>query len=282
MSDLELNHAGWPTRDLFDAIGEQAVTAAGVSVEDRVAIKEISGRPEIVLIVDKNGDYKEMPKSQPARRHSLLSCHDVVSYCQFSLENNAKPIVWIGEKSIIVTDDADRLRGDCATYATATTELFQKISGLGKGNGGDGYSQADFLSLLRVHFARAFQSDGVRTDLIRTVRKLQRQERSNVLQGSGSYEANMVSEANEAVDWPDSLQLQTTVFEDPGLPDVWPVEVVLDVRPENKAKPFVLTAVGADLTKAVQSAMQLAADTIRNQLESLQVPIFLGTPQRSN
>ncbi|NCX55792.1 MAG: hypothetical protein EBW87_01125 [Burkholderiaceae bacterium] len=63
----------FPSVDLFKAIAEQAVEAAGVDVAKRVVVRDLAplGLPGEVLIIDSKGDSERVTKPDPARRHKL-------------------------------------------------------------------------------------------------------------------------------------------------------------------------------------------------------------------
>lgn len=267
-----MNEPTWPSVELFEAIGTMAVEAAGVDVSRRVAVRDIPD-PECYLLIKKDGSHEFIRKKDPRRQHTLLSCDDVSKFAAFVAAEGGKPVVWIGPK-IVVTDDDDRLRGDNGTYALKTTDLFTRVANLGKT---DGFSQAEFLNLLRVDLARAFCNEELRVSLVRTVRAIQKQERSNIGQGTGSYETGLVSQANEAVEWPESLRVLVSVYDDPSCDaDRYEIEVILDVRPEDRSKPFKLTPVAADLVTAQQKAMAEIVGRISDELGD--TPVFMGSP----
>lgn len=267
--------------DVLEKIQQTAVEASLADVSTRVAYVENRFDAEQYLIVASDGTYREHRKSDPPRMHKLLSCADVVSYADYIANENGdggSPIIWISPVGIIVTDDSDRLRNNRGTYELRSTDQFRKVSGLGGGPQKDGtYTQLEMLQLLRVDLARSFQNDQVRLDLVQQIRRLNRQVKTLVGQGQGSHETGLLNQQNEVMTWPDSLMLNTTVFQDPAFTDTYPVEVVLDVRPENpNNRCFCLSPVPADLTKAMETALELAGSTIRDQAAG--VPVFLGSP----
>lgn len=276
--------SGWPAVELFQEIGQQAVQAAGVDVSQRVCVKEIPCDPEQYLLIDKNGDHKIIRRHQPRRAHVLQSVDDVIRYCGFTMDHmtdledfpSSVPVVWVGKSSIIVTDDTDRLRGDQATYTLLLTDLWQKVCGLARS---EGMSQSEFLSFLRIDMARSFKSEELRVSLVRTLRKLKKQEQTAINQGSGSYEVGLVSQANEALEWPDSFFLQIPVYDDPEfVGELKDVEVILDVRPEDRSRPFKLTPVAADLSVAASQAIGEIVKQLRDELPDTSV--FLGAPSQ--
>lgn len=270
---VEPSGVAFPNVDLFYAISAQAVEAAGVDVAKRVVVKDLapSGLPGEVLFINSSGDFERATKPDPVRRHQLGSCRDVIKFVQSGIFG--KPVVWIGEKKVIVTDDSSRLRGDYAVYELKTTEMFDTVVNLGEE---DGYSQSEFLSLLRVELARAFTSDDARLKLITKVRNIIKREQSVVGKGSGSFEVGVFDAQNKEVDWEDSFKLSTTVIEDPISKATYPVEVILDVRPEGNRTSFVLKPVAADIAKATQDAMDVIKDYITADVGD--VHVFLGSP----
>lgn len=263
----------WPDVELFDAISQQAVKAAGVDVGQRVVVRDLAsfGMPESVLLIASDGTHQLLAKDDPKRRHNLLSCQDVIKFVNSGIFTN--PIVWIGETGICVTEDADRLRSDMAAVKFVFTDMYQAISKLGST---DGYTQSEFLKLLRVNLARAFTYDSDRLGLIQKVRSIIKREQSMINKGSGSMEVGTFDSSNVQVDWEDSLRLQTTVFDDPDFStSLYEVEVVLDVRPENRQM-FVLSPVGSDLTKAVQESRKAMKEYIEAEVGDTNV--FLGSP----
>lgn len=269
----EVSGAAFPSVELFNAIANQAVEAAGVDVSKRVVVKDLapSGLPGEVLIIKRDGTSDRVTKPDPARRHQLSSCRDVIKFVKSGIFE--KPVVWIGDNHIIVTDDNGRLRSDFATYTLRDTEMFEVVSTLGKG---DGYTQADFLALLRVDLARAFTHDDDRIKLITKVRNIIKREQSVIGKGSGSYEVGTVNSQNQAVEWEDSLQLSTTVVDDPEFATTtYNVEVILDNRPESRT-PFILNPVPADITKANQEAKAAMKEYIEAEVGD--VHVFLGSP----
>lgn len=270
---VEPSGVAFPNVDLFHAIANQAVQAAGIDVANRVVVKDLahSGLPGQVMIIDRDGLSARVTKPDPQRVHKLNSCKDVVKFVKSGLF--ASPIVWIGEKKVIVTDDNSRLRGDYAVYELKTTEMFDTVVNLGEE---DGYSQSEFLALLRVELARAFTSDDARFKLITKVRSIIKREQSVVGKGSGSFEVGVFDAQNKEVDWEDSFKLSTTVIEDPISKATYPVEVILDVRPEGNRTSFVLKPVAADVAKATQDAMDVIKDYITADVGD--VHVFLGSP----
>lgn len=263
----------FPSVDLFKAIAEQAVEAAGVDVAKRVVVRDLAslGLPGEVLIIDSKGDSKRVTKPDPARRHKLSSCRDVIKFVKSGIFEI--PVVWIGPACIFITDDNGRLRSDYATYDLKNTEMFDVVEGLGDN---DGYTQADFLSLLRVDLARAFLREDDRLKLISKVRNIIKREQSMIGKGSGSFEVGVVNAQNQVVEWEDSLSLATTVLDDPEFSTAtYPVEVILDNRPESRT-PFVLKPVPADITKAKQEAMAAIKGYIEAEVDG--VNVFLGAP----
>lgn len=266
------NGPSWPDVELFNAISQKAVEAAGTNVAQRVKIVDLTsvGDRENYLIIDKEGVHSKVRKDPPTRVHWLMSCKDVIAYVELFKSN--KPIVWVSDESIIVTHDDDRLRGDSAKYEFRITELFASIQ---RFSSSQEYTQSDFLRLLRVGFARAFVRDDARLGLIKEVRSLIKREASSIKVGGGSHETGMVNQANESITWPDSILLATAVFDDPSFStDTHQVEVILDVRPERV--PFVLEAVAADLTTAVQETMAAMVEFIKAEVG--ETPVFLGSP----
>lgn len=268
--------------DVLEKIQETAVFASGHDVAQRVVTKPIPEDPASYLVIDKDGIHTVVERPQPKRSHKLLSCADVVLFAkwlsgQSDGEVNASPIIWVSPSAIIVTDDNDRLRGNCAAYTLQFTDLWTAVNHLGKGPQNDGsYDQSEFLKLLRVVLARAFATNEQRLSLVANVRQLKKQAASNIGQGSGSYEAGILDQANNLISWPDSLLLNTTVFEDVSLKGAWKVEVSLDVRPENSGRPFFLSPIPADLAAAKQAALDAACDLIRTQIGD--IPVFMGSP----
>jgi len=265
--------ARWPSQDLFKAIGEQAVKAAGVQVSGRVHVTAIPGDNENVLVIDRNGAHEFRKKPDPVRRHALSSCGDIVQYCRFVENLEGKPVVWIDRGEIVVTDDSQRLRGDRAQYSMRQTDAFKLISGLGQAP----RVQADFLKLLRVDLARSFLHDEDRMRLISQLRTLQKRERRHIGQGSGSHEAGLVSDGNDLIEWPDSFFLKVQVFTDDDIPTTSNIEVCLDVRPEESA-PFRLEPIKADLEEAIKAALEVAANSIRDGV-GVETNVFRGKPE---
>lgn len=268
--------------EVLGKIQDTAVRAEGFNVANRVVTKGIPEDPEKFLIIDKDATHVVMDRPQPRRSNVLLSCADVVAYAKWMLDTHEmSPIIWISPTAIVVQDDDNRLRGDFGKYELETTDLFDCIAGLGKGPNGDGsYTQKDFLRLLRVPLAKAFADPDFRVNFIGTVRKLVKKSASNIGQGSGSYEAGLLDQQSQLITWPDSLLLATTVFEDPSFTATYPVEVVLDVRPEEPA-PFSLAPLPADLTLARQKALDHASELIRHGLPD-GIEVFLGAPSRKS
>lgn len=266
--------------DVLNEIQETAVKAEGFNVANRVITKGIAEDPENYLLIDKDANHTVQVRPQPGRSNALLSCADVVAYAKWMLETNAqKPIIWISPAAIVVQDDLNRLRGDFGKYDLKTTDLYNCIASLDKGPNGDGsYNQQAMLKLLRVHLAKAFSSNDSRLELIATFRKLVKKTASSIGQGSGSYEAGLQDQQAQLITWPDSFRLVTTVIEDPSLTMTYPVEVVLDVRPEEPF-PFNLSPLPADLVAARQKALQDASDLIRHELPD-GIEVFLGAPSR--
>ena len=95
----------------------------------------------------------------------LLSARDVCLYAERTageedeFAESKTPVIWVNPTAILVTNDADRLRGDQAKYTLKQTDLYAMLCKMG---GTDGYSQSEFLQLLRVDLARAFSSDDTR------------------------------------------------------------------------------------------------------------------------
>lgn len=263
----------WPGVELFDAISKQAVEAAGVKVGDRVSIKDLSsvGLPREVLLIDSDGKHSRLEKPDPKRAHNLHSCKDVIRFVKTSNLFD-DPQVWIDHNAIFITDDSERFRGDFATYPLEFTSLYKTIDDLGDSE----FVQSEFLSLLRIDLARAFKRDDDRLALIKQVRSVIKRESSSIGKGSGSYEVGVVNEQNQVVEWRDSLLLATTVFNDPDFASsTYEVEVILDVRPENRTS-FVLKPVPADLDRAVREAKEAMRAFIETEIPD--VNVFLGSP----
>lgn len=280
MSDETSDIGGnWPSVELYEAISHQAVKAAGVDVAQRVAIIDIPKDPERYLIVDKDGEHELKRRDQPARQHKLLSILDVAAYASAmsgALDNEMEPlgpVIWVSPAAIIVTNDNDRLRGDRATYAVRQTDAYQTLTKLGST---DGMSQAEFLAFLRVEFARSFVSNDARVQLINSVRTIKAQQQSSIGQGSGSYEVGLESTAGQSIKWPDSIRLEVPVLDDPSIQTLRQIEVVLDVRPEDRNKPFKLSPLKEDLTIAMQKALAEAVDALKANVE--EIPVYQGAP----
>jgi hypothetical protein len=281
VSDSELTSidtsGNWPSVELYNAISDQAVRAAGTDVAQRVSVRPLDSEHDI--LIDKAGDHKIRRKVAPRRNHRLTSAADVCQYADRTagmvdeFGTVMEPVIWIGPNAVVVTNDADRLRGDSATYTLKQTDLYAFLCKMGAV---DGYSQGDFLQLLRVDLARAFASDETRLSLIRNVRSVRAQQQSTIGQGSGSFEANLVSQANQAIDWPDSFLLEVAPLDDPSVGSLCTVEVILDVRPDDKVKPFKLAPIKVDLTNAMQKALKETQEYITENVTD--IPVFQGAP----
>lgn len=264
----------FPCLDLeaLQHLEETAVKAAGVDVKDRVVIVEHPDK-RMMMLIDKNGDYSQINRSQPQRNHKLLSCSEVVLYSR--LMKAESPFVWIGGTGIIVTHDAQRILGHKADYRFQRTAEFKYVQeALGK----EPLSQKEFLALLRVRLARSFENDDTRLSLVRSVRSIRNVTDQKIGQGSGSFEAGLTSTANEKIYWPESFTLSLSVFDDTSIDTPQKVECVLDVDPSNTSKPFTITPITADLTKALQTIVTLAGEVISAELAKDAIPVILGEP----
>lgn len=254
---------------------EQAVAAAGNNVQNRIALFDHPDK-RCKLLVDKNGDHEVLNVPPPPRNHKLLTCNEVVAYAR--LMKPETPIVWIGAFGIVVTHDAERILGHKADYRFRRTEEFKYVQeDLGK----EPLSQKDFLALLRIRLARSFDSEDLRMILVKSVRSLKTSIDQTARQGGGSYETGLVSTANEKIEWPDTLKLRLSVFEDSSIDMPQIVECVLDVDPTNVHKPFTITPIKSDLAKAISKVVALASDVIRAELDKETISVFTGEPSAS-
>lgn len=203
-------------------IQQTAVAAARVDVSKSVAVIADPDQRKAILI-DKDGNHEIVEKSEPTRRHRLLSVASVVDYAKEFLAD--KPVVWISQKGVVVTHDGERILGHRADYAFETTEEFDIVTRLG----GEPIGQREFLKLLRVTFARSFSNEDRRLDLIQSVRSLRAQQDSRIGSGSGSFETGLISTAGASLVWPESFVLEVRVFSDPSIEVVSNIECVLDV-----------------------------------------------------
>jgi len=259
----------------LELIQETAVKAAGIDVSKRVALIPSADVKEMILI-DKDGCHSFLPKSDPTRMHRLLSVEDVVLYVGFvdSIPDGC-PIVWVSRGGIVVSHDDARIEGHHASYRFTETPEFKLIrEGLSK----EGMSARDFIALLRVKLARSFASEDLRQQLIRSVRSIRTTTNQVSGQGSGSYETGLISTANEAIAWPESFTLEVPVFDDLSLTTRLSIDVVLEVDANNQSKPFTLTPIASDLTRAVNQTLAEAVATIRSRVTTPEkaTPVFLG------
>jgi len=279
MIDGVENAGNWPHVELFREIAETAVKAARTDVSKSIQI--IPGPDsERYIIVDKNGDHKVMRKSQPARDHSLHSINDVAAFAvryKDQPDDEAEaitPVIWVGEDSVIVTNDFDRLRNDRATYQFTKTPSYEALEELDS----DGMSQSEFLKLLRVDFARLFVSDGTRRNLIRDLRALRTSQQNVIGQGSGSYEVGTQNTANEKIEWPESFAVELQVLDDASIETVRQIGIILDVRPEDRNGMFRLTPVKQDMLNAFRNAVTEAVDVLKSEVDVHGIPVFRGAP----
>lgn len=260
-------------------VQQTAVQAAGVDVKNRVCVRD--GLPDKTkwMLIDKDGKSELHDVSQPPRQHRLLSVQEVVAFARLARTEtgfNSQPIVWIGSERIIVTLDDRRLFGDRAIYEFRPTEEWELVNKLAESV--EGLIQSKFLRLLRVELAESFGNDDVRRDLIQRLRKVRAQQQSNIGNGSGSYEASLTSGSEEAILWPDNVDLSIRVFDDPALKNRSLIRCAFEVEPQPPR--FQLSPLTAHVANALNEALELASETIRAELKSDSgIPVFLGQPE---
>lgn len=268
--------------ELFNAIGHQAVEAANARACIALDIKTVSGDREHYYEVDTlSGEIARVRFPQPPMNHSLSSVDGVAGFAKDwsqrrdEFEKQVKPVVWVGD-SIHITNSADLLRRDIVTYNMEKTSAFRTLEDL---DDEVGMGQAEFIRFLRVQFARSFASSTVREQLISCVRSLKSQRSSTIAQGSGSYEVGMISNSNENIRWPDSFILNVPVFTDPAVSRVRSIEVILDVRPEDAARPFRLAPVSEDMDRAESDARSEAIEFLLAQIgDASNIKVYPGNP----
>lgn len=263
--------------EALKVIQETAVKAAGVNVKDRVCIRADIPDKTKFMIIDKDGEHKLHDVSQPLRLHKLLSVQEVVAFARFVVKDlSGKPIIWIGDDRIVVTLDDRRLFADRAVYLFRTTAEWELINKLAERT--EGLDQKAFSRMLRVDFAECFNRDEQRLQLISSIRKVRTQQQSSIGNGSGSYDASVVSVAEQAIEWPDTVDLSVRVFDDPALTCRKLVRGAFEVEP--KPLSFSLTPLTAHIARALGETLELASETIRAELKGeTGIPVFLGQPE---
>lgn len=256
-------------------IQETAVAAAGMDVSKRVSVVATLPDKKRWLLIDKDGNHHQEAVGEPSRSHNLLSVMEAVSFAMFvRAELAGKPIVWLHQVGVTVTDDAERVLNNRASYVFTLTPEFKLLQELAKSL--EGKSQVDMLRLLRLHLAESFVSDDVRLNLIASLRNIIRKEQSKVSQGSSSYDATLTSDGITAEQWPEEVLLAVRVYDDSALTDRRTIKCIFEA--DANTKKFILTPLSQHLDKALIETREAAGELIRHALEDDEIPVFLGSP----
>jgi hypothetical protein len=218
--------------------------------------------------IDADGDSKFFDAA-PVRHHTIDSVEDIQPYLGYAVTTlDAKPIVWIGNDSIVITlnDTNTSDRKDTASLAFTYMEEFCKVVGLA----GQAITQKEFLRLVRVTFYDCFPSNDdrlVMQRLLKTVSQRSDQDQGTVTRAtiSGEYRT----------EWPDLFVLRVRVLTDPYLAKLpaHDIRIHMEVRPDGY---FELIPNASDIKHARDNEIANLLDKLRADVKD--TPIFRGHP----
>lgn len=251
-------------RELFEAIGVQAVKASGFKVFRAEA------EPKHVYYTQDSDGSPEMHEAQPEpRSHVALSLQAIV---EFAKKNDSAAIWYSREKVVCVLDDA--VRRDFVTLDLAFSsqlELLIQLEATRKS-----YKQAEFIKLLRINLGNCMTNTG---NLLDNIRKLKWESgqmvNTNIGHGKASIGRSIQAEVSGEIPLPDYCLVSTPIWGN-GFVHNANVKCALEVDPPTES--FQLIPFPQEIEAAVVSGEENILRHLQTLLEDAGTPLYYGSP----
>lgn len=239
-------------KELFDAVGSQAVRANGVT-----HLKELSRGDHDILWDHAAGAIVERAKDPMPRAHVAADLETIVQWAQKAKNDGWEPVVWYARQAVICVLD-DKSRRDTLTLPLSFSQPVLKLLEM---NSGLLIGQAELIWLLRTTFRHSLR---LHPTLIETFRGLRWEKATDSQQRGVSLGKNIEAKVNGVRDLPESFGLECPAFaQNLRIPDIQ-VEIAVDV--DHGTEKFRLLPIPGMLERCLQMAEQAIGSNLRDEL----------------
>lgn len=250
-------------KELFEAIGQNAVKAAGLT---HLTAASTGGKN--VWWDGVSGKVVTLEKDPHPRAHTAHDLDTVVQWAKQAGEAGTSPVVWYSRQAVsLILDDATR-----RDFITLPLSYSQPMLKLQEMHAGIVIGQAELIWLLRTTFRHSLRLCPTLIELFRGLRwesATDSQQRGVSL--GKSIEARVMGK--DAL--PESFVLECPCFaQELAIPDVQ-VEVAVDI--DHGTQKFRLLPIPGMVERMIQHAEQAVGDELRRSLEDAATVSF-GKP----
>ena len=248
-------------------IQQKAVEAAQADV-----LKCLGGRK---LLVNANGVITPYAADPDEREHAVEGLEDLVRLAA-DKTLAPDPVIWHDENAVVLALN-DAKQWGTARFTLAKLNVWRAVEGLQNGI----VTQKDLLNRLRVALADAVVTPTGLIDLLRNVRFSVSQDAASSIKHDGSsFGKSIEMQASGAAELPEELTITSKVYRH-GMPDGFTAKVRFALDVECESNKFRITAVGDDVSYAIdeaQGVLRATLETLAKQHGIENARIFRGRP----
>lgn len=255
-------------QELFEAIGHQAVKAAGLE------ITRIPGCDHRLLLKQPDGTMGDLEVPPTPRHHRALDLSAITEFALWSSEQSRRATIWYCRHGVLCVLD-DSTRRDTVRLDLTFSPQLLCLQGLEQYR--KPMDQRATILLLRTTFAKCLGRAGDLIEIIRGVKFTNNQAGAAVVgHGKSSVGRSIEQEITGTKALPEYVTLEVPVFTAAWLQVKFPVELALE--PDPATQTFTLIPLPGEIENAIAAAEALISMRLHDGLDGAEVPVYYGVP----
>jgi hypothetical protein len=257
------------SRELFSAIGEQAVNAAGPHAPK---ITEFDPRKHRIVVMP-DGTSEAIAADPAPRKHAANDLGSLKTIAEAAAQAGHKVVCWATRRGVMLVLNDDGYRDSTVTLGLELSPQLALLMSIEKSS--PAMSQRELISTLRIKFRECGLPDGL-VDMLRKVAFKISDEGASELQRTKTSVGRSQMAAMHGLDaLPEWLSFQVPVFAGCVFATIATIPVALDPDPETQTFKLI------PQLGVIEKKIQLAETELVGALASMMpesVPVYFGTP----